>query len=119
MESAKGVSVGYGLEVSYFFPIGGSVDLNRDTQALIRQVRQSNKEMRIGRDARGIQVGDGPALLTTLYSASPYRGEREVDVLVTVTRPEGLFYMVFIAPQSEFDQIQSTFEEIVRSVRFF
>jgi len=27
--------------------------------------------------------------------------------------------MVFIAPQSEFDQIQTTFEEIVRSVRFF
>jgi len=119
VESAKGVSVGYGLEVSYFFPIGGSVDLNRDTQALIRQVRQSNKEMRIGRDARSIQVGDGPALLTTLYSSSPYRGEREVDVLVTVTRPDGLFYIVFIAPQSEFDQIQSTFEEIVRSVRFF
>ncbi len=119
LQGGKGVSVGYGLEVSYFFPLGGSVDLKRDTQALIRQLRQSNKDMRIGRDARNIQVGDSPALLTTLYSSSPYRGEREVDALVTVTRPEGLFYMVFIAPQSEFDQIQGTFEEILRSVRFF
>jgi len=119
VEGAKGSSVGYGLEVSYFFPMGGSVNLDRDTQALIRQLRQSNKEMRIGRDARSIQVGDAPALLTTLYSSSPYRGEREVDALVTVSRPDGLFYMVFIAPQSEFDQIQTTFEEIVRSVRFF
>jgi hypothetical protein len=75
--------------------------------------------MRVGRDARSIQVGDGPALLTTLYSSSPFRGEREVDALVTVSRPDGLFYMVLIAPQSEFDQIQRTFEEIVRSVRFF
>ncbi len=119
VESAKRAAVGYGLEVSYFIPIGGSVNLDRDTQALIRKLRQSNKEMRIGRDARSIQVGDGPALLTTLYSSSPFRGEREVDALVTVSRPDGLFYMVFIAPQSEFDQIQSTFEEIVRSVRFF
>jgi predicted Zn-dependent protease len=119
LQGAKGVSVGYGLEVSYFFPMGGSVDLNRDTQALIRQLRQSNKDMRIGRDARGIQVGDAAALLTTLYSSSPYSGEREVDALVTVTRPEGLFYIVFIAPQSEFDRIQTAFEEILRSVRFF
>jgi len=119
VEGAKGVSVGYGLEVSYFFPMGGGADLNRGTQDLIRQLRQSNKDMRIGRDARGIQVGDASALLTTLYSSSPFRGEREVDALVTVTRPEGIFYIVFIAPQSEFDQIQNTFEEILRSVRFF
>jgi beta-barrel assembly-enhancing protease len=119
VEGDKGTSVGYGLEVSYFAPIGGSVNLDRDTQALIRHLRQANKEMRIGRDARSIQVGDVPALLTTLYSSSPYGGKREVDALVTVSRPEGLFYMVFIAPQSEFDQIQTTFEDIVRSVRFF
>ncbi len=110
--------IGYGLELSYYFPPGNGVDLNRDTQALVRHLKQSNNGMRIGRDARSIQVGDQPALLTTLYSTSPYRGEQEVDALVTVARPDGLFYAIFIAPQSEFDHIQSTFEEIVRSVRF-
>ncbi len=112
------VAVGYGLETSYYFPQGSGVDLNRDTQALIRQLRQSNPGMRIGRDARNIEVDGRAALLTTFYSGSPYRGEQEVDALVTVSRPDGLFYMIFIAPQSEFDQIQHNFEGILRSVRF-
>ena len=111
-------AVGYGLEVNYYFPQGNGGDLDRDTQALIRQLRQSNPGMRIGRDSRSIQVDGQPALLTTLYSNSPYRGEQEVDVLVTASRPDGLFYAIFIAPQSEFDQIQGTFEDILRSIRF-
>ncbi len=39
-------------------------------------------------------------------------------MLATVARPEGLFYVIFIAPQSLFDQVQPTFEDILRSVRF-
>lgn len=112
------VSVGYGLETSYFTPQGSRADLNRDTDALVQQFKQSNAGMRIGRETRSIQVSGQPALLTTLYSTSPYRGEQEVDVLVTVERPAGLFYLIFIAPQSEFDQIQGTFEDVLRSVRF-
>ena len=112
-------AIGYGLETSYYFPQASGGDLNRDTQALIRQLRSSNSGMRIGRDARSIEVGGQPALLTTLYSTSPFRGEQEVDALVTVSRPDGLFYLIFIAPQSEFDSIQRTFEDILRSVRLF
>jgi hypothetical protein len=111
--------IGYGFEVSYYSPPKSGADLNRDTQALVRQLKQSNAGMRTGRDPRGIQVGDQPALLTTLYATSPYRGEQEVDALVTVARPEGLFYAIFIAPQSEFEQVQEIFEDVLRSVRFF
>jgi beta-barrel assembly-enhancing protease len=118
VQGANGrLAVGYGLETSYYFPQGSGVDLNRDTPALIRQLRQSNPGMRIGREGRAIEVDGHPAVLTTLYSTSPYRGEQEVNALVTVSRPDGLFYLIFIAPQSEFDQIQHTFEEILRSVK--
>jgi Zn-dependent protease with chaperone function len=118
VQGANGrLAVGYGLETSYYFPQGGAVELNRDTQALIRQLRQSNAGTRIGREGRDIEVDGHPALLTTLYSTSPFHGEQEVDALVTVSRPDGLFYLIFIAPQSEFDQIQHTFEEILRSVK--
>lgn len=112
------VSVGYGLETSYFAPHENNVDLDRDTQALIRQFKDSNAGMHIGRETRSIQVGGQPALLTTLYSTSPYHSEQEVDALVTVARPQGLFYLIFIAPRSAFDQIQGTFEDVLRSVRF-
>ena len=39
-------------------------------------------------------------------------------MLVTVARPEGLFYIVFIAPKAEFEKAQPTFEEVLRSVSF-
>jgi hypothetical protein len=110
--------VGYGLEVDYYSPPTGAVDLNRDTEALIRRFRQNNPDMRIARETRSIEVAGRPALLSTLNSRSPYRGEQEVDVLATVARPEGLFYVVFIAPKSLFDQVQPTFEGILRSIRF-
>jgi hypothetical protein len=112
--------IGYGVEVDYYSQAGaGSVDLNRDTQELIRRLKQTNPDTRIGREARTVQVDGQPALLNTLYSRSPYRGEQEMDVLATVARPEGLFYVVFIAPESLFDQVQPTFENVLRSVKFF
>ena len=111
--------VGYGIEVDYYSPQSHGVDLNRDTQALVQRLKQTNPDMRISRNARSIEVAGQPALLTTLHSRSPYHGEQEVDVLATVARPEGLFYVIFIAPDSVFDQIQPTFENILRSVRFF
>jgi Zn-dependent protease with chaperone function len=120
VQSANGQpQIGYGLQVGYYSPPKSGAELNRDTQALVRQLKQSNAGMRTGRDPRGIQVGDQPALLTTLYATSPYRGEQEVDALVTVARPEGLFYAIFIAPQSDFEQVQAIFEDVLRSVRFF
>ncbi len=110
--------VGYGLEVDYYSPQSGAVELSRDTQELIRRLKQNNPDLRIGREARRIEVAGQPALLSTLNSQSPYRGEQEKDILATVARPEGLFYVVFIAPQSLFDEIQPSFEDVLRSVRF-
>jgi hypothetical protein len=110
--------VGYGVEVDYYSPQTGAVELARDTEELIRRFRQNNPEMRIARDTRSIEIAGQPALLSTLNSRSPYSGDREVDVLATVARPEGLFYVAFIAPQSLFDQVQPTFEEVLRSIRF-
>ena len=112
------VAVGLGMEAGYFALERGKVDLEHETQALIRKFERENVEMRSGRETRVIQVAGQTALLSTLYSRSPYRNEREVDVLVTVARPEGLFYAVFIAPQSQFESVQPSFERIVQSVRF-
>jgi hypothetical protein len=112
------VSIGYGMEVDYYVPEGRGAELERDTDALIRRLERSNPEMRVGRPARSIQVAGRAALLSTLDSRSPYRNDREVDVLVTVVRPQGLFYIVFIAPKNEFDRVQGTFEKVVTSIKF-
>jgi hypothetical protein len=68
-------------------------------------------------ERREIDVGGQAGRLDVLRSKSPYGGE-EKDVLVTVGRPEGLFYMVFIAPKGEFEGAQETFEDVLKSVKF-
>jgi len=112
------IAVGYGLMAGYYPPNGGGVDLNRDTAALVGQFESQNAGMHREQE-RDIEVDGNAAILTTLSSQSPLpAGGREVDALVTVARPEGLFYVIFIAPQSEFDATQETFEDVIRSVRF-
>jgi predicted Zn-dependent protease len=101
-------AVGYGLQADYFAG---------DTDGLIQSLKKANDQMQIAGAARRIQVAGQPALLNTLNSRSPFGGG-EVDVLVTVERPQGLFYMVFIAPKAEFDKVQAVFEDVLRSVRF-
>ena len=117
------VSIGYGALVSYYFSEGdeGSRrdgnNLSAETAGLIRQLEQSNPRMRVG-ESRGLRVNGFPALITTLKSNSPYQGETEIDELVTVIRPEGLWYMILISPESEYREVQSVFERIVQSIRF-
>jgi len=101
-------SVGYGIEANYFAG---------DSDALIRHLEEASPDMRVTQEPRNIEVGGRSAVLNTLRSGSPYGGE-EVDVLVTVDRPEGLFYLVFIAPKGEFERAQPVFEDVLRSVRF-
>ncbi len=109
------VQVGYGV-MAGFHPAQNK-QLDRDTDALIDRFRQENSGMSQASQRR-IRVDGYDALVTTLHSRSPFPGETEVDAVVTVIRPQGLFALVFIAPQSEFNQIQPVFEDMIRSVRF-
>lgn len=116
---AKGqVAIGYGIQTSYYFPQSERVDLNRDTEALVQQMIRDNAGSRVAESSRSITVGDQPALKTVLTGASPYEKERETDTLITVVRNAGLFYMVFIVPQSENGEMRRTFEDVLRSVSF-
>jgi len=98
---------------------GQSVNLNRDTQRLVDQLRQGNPSIKpVSNRPRTMRVDGSRALLTTLVSDSPFPKESEIDMLLTVARPEGLNFIVFIAPQSEYRQHQPVFEKILKSVRF-
>ncbi|MDX2151980.1 MAG: M48 family metallopeptidase [Bryobacteraceae bacterium] len=118
-QGQNGVQIGYGVIVSLHEPPQGRrVDLQRDTQDLIRQLQQSNQDMTPAREgARRTTVDGRQALITTLYSRSPFEGQREVDMLVTMALPERLLYLVFIGPEQDFSKLQGTYEEMLRSVR--
>jgi beta-barrel assembly-enhancing protease len=117
--SNGGGSVGYGAIVSYFFPESNTHDLQRSTADLIQHLHATNPSMRTASDtSRRVTVEGSPGLVTVLSSDSPYHGQTERDVLLTVERPQGLFYMIFIAPESDYRGLEDTFDEMVRSIRF-
>jgi hypothetical protein len=118
VNSGNSGAVGYGAIVSYFFPEGRTRNLQDSTDQLIQHLHASNPSMQAAGNRRRVKVDGSNAMVSTLSSTSPYRGQQESDVLLTVERPEGVFYMIFIAPQRDFQNLQGTFDEMVRSIRF-
>jgi uncharacterized membrane-anchored protein len=73
--------------------------------------------MRVSKDPKKTKVGGQQALATTLTNISPVGGN-ETDYVVTVLRPEGLIYLVFVAPEKEFGDYQRAFQDMLSSIRF-
>lgn len=117
LDSQSGSQIGYGVIVTYVQE-NAPADLNSRTQQLVAEFQKSNPSMNVVGSSRRTRVGGQQALVTTLNSASPYRGQTEMDTLVTVSRPDGLFYLIFIAPQGETSQAKPAFDRMIGSVRF-
>ena len=115
VQSGGGAAIGAGAVVDFAKKTG---DLRRDTDDLIRQLASENAGMRVQGASKSARVNGQPALITTLQSPSPFAGETEIDTLVTVERPEGLFFVVLIAPQSLAGNLQSTFNAMLSSIRY-
>ena len=111
------VAVGYGAILSYYFPAGGRRDLRQSTSELINRLEAGNPTLQILAKPKRARVGGSQALITSLSSSSPYGGG-ERNVLVTINRPEGLFYVVFVAPEKVYGQLDGTFQKILNSIQF-
>lgn len=111
-------AIGYGVILSYYAPdTERQGDLSGATDDLVHHLRLENQGMQIVGEARNVRVGGADGLVTMLESGSPYGGA-ETDALLTVIRPEGLFYLVFIAPEKNFAGLQGAFDQMVNSIRF-
>jgi hypothetical protein len=74
--------------------------------------------MRVIRYHEGIRVDGGNALSSYLSNDSPITGgSRETDWLITLQRPDGLLFLVFTAPEREFQSYEGTFQQMLSSVR--
>ena len=116
-ETNQNTAIGYGAVVSYFFPDrNGGQDLAVQTEDLIHHLT-SQTRMQVSANSRRVRVANRDGLVTMLQSGSPYGGS-ETDALLTVRTPQGLFYMIFVAPAQQFGQLQGTFNQMVQSIRF-
>ena len=96
---------------------GGNISLEEATDQLIENLQHSNPGLRVAREHERERMGGEPALSTLLRNDSPLGG-KEYDWVVTSLRPEGLAYLVFVAPQNEFSEYQRAFTAVLDSIRF-
>ena len=110
-------AIAYGAMANVLDLEDSQVSLEEATDRLVHQMLQSNPGMReISRERA--RVGERRAIATQLSGSSPLKGERETDWLFTVRLPDGLFYVVFIVPESDYRTYQRTFQEMLDSIRF-
>lgn len=114
-------SVAYGVIVDQFQPENART-LDEATHELITSLRQSNPGLRTVGNDEGIQVNGIEGRSLDLVGASPLsqngRSVQERDWLVTLPGPNGtLLYLVFIAPDREFNQLRPTYEQMLRTLR--
>ncbi|MHB8484138.1 MAG: M48 family metallopeptidase [Candidatus Acidiferrales bacterium] len=113
-------TVAYGVIVSVFAPQNISVSaptLEQANKELIASLEQSNPKLSVMRAPESTTLGEQPALSTYLQGDSPAGGVG-AEWLVTTVRPNGLFYVICIAPQKNYDAYSSAFRAVIHSVRF-
>lgn len=91
--------------------------LSAATQQLIKDLQQSNPNLRVAQQASPVTVGGQPGLSTHLTNDSP-AGGKEIDWLLTVARPEGVVYILCVAPETAWKDYEKTFSDILSGVRF-
>lgn len=116
--------VGYGVLLNGIpAPRGQRVSIDEMTEQIIQQLQQGN-ELQQASKPRPITVGGIEGRSTLLRSPSPFpdangAAQQERDWLVSVQLDDGsLIYMIFVAPESDFNRFQPTFEAMLRSAQF-
>ncbi len=114
----RSVQIAAGAIVGYFNPSFGKADLGAGTLELIAFLQGDSPALRQASDPqRNAHLNGADALLTALLNRSP-RGGSEDDVLLTVQRPQGLFYILCMAPQQDFPRLRLVFQGMMGSIRF-
>ncbi len=120
----SGSQIAYGAVINGAAPPNGqSMNLDQMTSQIIQSLQQSNQDMQQIGQPQTITVNGIHGRSVDLNSTSPIQGpngqrEGERDWLVTLPRNDGsIVFVIFIAPQNDFDNLRPTYESMLRSVR--
>jgi Zn-dependent protease with chaperone function len=93
-------------------------DLPQATDDFIQMLGQSNRRLSRRSDSYNAIIDGRRALQTQLDNVSDATGQPEVIQLITTQLRDGtLFYMVGVAPDSEYRAYEPAFQQVVRSIR--
>ncbi|WP_254062191.1 M48 family metallopeptidase [Acidobacterium sp. S8] len=107
----------YGVIIDNFQPQQGA-DLEAATNQLIAGIQKGNPGVKAATEMEDVRVNQLPAKSVEFLNQSTSAGGTERDWLVTIARGDGsLSYLVFVAPQKDFEALRPTFEQILRTFR--
>ncbi|MCU1284518.1 MAG: yfgC 1 [Acidobacteriales bacterium] len=115
-------SIAYGVIVNLYRP-QTQISLSQSTQQIYQALRNSNQSMRAISAPQQIQVSGLPGEIVNLQSPSPLADNSgqpiaERDMLVTVQRQDGsILWLLFIAPEQQFDALSPTFKRMLDSLQ--
>jgi hypothetical protein len=115
--------VGYGVVINGVSVKNQQATIDQVTDAIVRAIEGSSGETRAVGGATDIEVAGVRGRTVQLQSTSPFpdadgHAQKERDQLVTIPRPDGtVIYVVFVAPDSDYQSLSPTFEKILTSVQ--
>jgi predicted Zn-dependent protease len=112
--------IAYGVVIDTSFPARGSLD--DATQQVIQSLMKENAGMRREGEVQNVQVNGVEARSAYLRATSPVLQDGkplpERDWLVVVPRSDGgVIYLVFVAPEQDFDQLGGVYQKMLDSLR--
>jgi hypothetical protein len=97
---------------------GSSGNLQRDTQSLLQSFARSNPNLRQQSGFSRVNVKGRLGLVTQLINVSEVTGQQEFVQLTTVYLRDGnMLYMIGVAPQSEANTYNNTFNRVRSSLK--
>jgi len=119
-----GNNVGYGVVVNELSAQSAqSMNIDQVTSRLVTALQAGGEDMQPVGNAQAISVAGVQGRSQVMLSTSPFpdaggQPQKERDWLVTVPRPDGsVLWMVFVAPEAQWDQFRPKFESMLKSVR--
>ena len=121
VESGSLRAIAYGALVSVYEPTrqpGRRLRIQDATAQLVRDLQASNSNLRVTRQGRGPRIDGQESYSVLARGQSPIGNQAELNWIVTSFRPEGLWYVVFIAPESAWSAYEPTFRQMLGTARF-
>ncbi|HEX3436823.1 MAG TPA: M48 family metallopeptidase [Pseudacidobacterium sp.] len=108
----------YGVMIDAYRP-EQSMDLATTTNQLIAAIQKGNPGMKAVTGIEDVRVNQQPGKSVEFLNQVASAGsEAERDWMVTIQRNDGsLSYVVFVAPQKDFEALRGTYEQMLRTFR--
>ncbi len=115
--------VGYGVVINGVSTKDQQMTIDQVTDEIVRTLQSGSSDLQTVGKASDIKVGGVRGRTVNMQSTSPFpdgkgRSQKERDRLVTIPRPDGsVIFMVFVAPESDYERLNPTFERMLQSVQ--